>query len=150
MYKRIVVGVDGSPTARAALVQALALARHQGAALHVVSAYRSAAELTAMAVDPVGAVIGAGSTIAEEDLRSEAETILRDATEAAKTAGVAVETTAVAMDPSEAILDTAERVDADLIMVGNRGMKGARRLLGSVPNRVAHHAACSVMIVHTT
>jgi nucleotide-binding universal stress UspA family protein len=43
----------------------------------------------------------------------------------------------------------AEAVDADLIVVGNRGMKGTRRLLGSVPNTVAHHAACDVLVVDT-
>lgn len=145
MFKRIVVGVDGSPTSAVALAQAIAIAKDLGAALHVVSAYRSAAELTAMAVDPVGA----GVTIPEEDLREEAEDILRDAAGQASAAGVAAETTAVASDASEAILDTAEGLDADLIIVGNRGMTGARRLLGSVPNRVAHHAACSVMIVHS-
>lgn len=150
MFKRIVVGVDGSPTAAAALQQAVALAKFHGASVHVVSAYRSAAELASMAVDPAGAVIGAGATIAEQDLRDEAEGVLGKAAAAAAAAGVAAETTAVASDASEAILDTAERVEADLIVVGNRGMSGARRLLGSVPNRVAHHAACSVMIVHTT
>ncbi|MFY9588900.1 MAG: universal stress protein [Actinomycetota bacterium] len=149
MYKRIVVGVDGSPTARAALAQAIALAKELGALLHVVTAYRSGAQVTALAVDPVGAVVGAGAAIAEEDLRGEADAILAEAAGEATAAGVGVETSALAEDASEAILDTAERIDADLIIVGNRGMTGAKRLLGSVPNRVAHHAACSVMIVHT-
>jgi nucleotide-binding universal stress UspA family protein len=53
-------------------------------------------------------------------------------------------------DPADAIIDAAEEEGADLIVVGNRGMQGAKRfLLGSVPNRVAHHAPCSVLIVHT-
>ena len=54
-------------------------------------------------------------------------------------------------DPADAILSVADEVEADLIVVGNKGMTGARRfLLGSVPNKVSHHAACSVIIVRTT
>ena len=53
-------------------------------------------------------------------------------------------------DPADAILDVAEEQGADLIVVGNKGMTGARRfLLGSVPNRVSHHAPCSVLIIRT-
>jgi len=54
-------------------------------------------------------------------------------------------------DPADAILDIAEELDADLIVVGNKGMTGAKRfLLGSVPNKVSHHAPCSVLIIRTT
>jgi nucleotide-binding universal stress UspA family protein len=54
-------------------------------------------------------------------------------------------------DPADAILDVAEENDADLVMVGNKGMTGARRfLLGSVPNKISHHAPCDVWIVKTT
>ena len=54
-------------------------------------------------------------------------------------------------DPSDAIIDVAEESAADLIIVGNKGMTGAKRfLLGSVPNKVSHHAPCSVMIIRTT
>ena len=54
-------------------------------------------------------------------------------------------------DPADAILDVAEERDADLIIVGNKGMTGAKRfLLGSVPNKVSHHAPCSVLIIRTT
>lgn len=54
-------------------------------------------------------------------------------------------------DPADAILDVAQEQDAALIVVGNKGMTGTRRLLlGSVPNNVAHHAPCSVLIVRTT
>ena len=53
-------------------------------------------------------------------------------------------------DPADAILDVAEELGADLIVVGNKGMTGAKRfLLGSVPNQVSHHAPCAVMIVRT-
>ena len=66
-------------------------------------------------------------------------------------AGVAVETYARQGDPADAILDVAEERGADLIVVGNKGMTGAKRfLLGSVPNKVSHHAPCSVLIIRTT
>ena len=69
---------------------------------------------------------------------------------AVRAAGVEVETFAREGAPADAILDVAEERDADLIIVGNKGMTGARRfLLGSVPNRVSHHAPCSVLIVRT-
>ena len=66
-------------------------------------------------------------------------------------AGVEVQTFARQGDPADAILDVAEEQNADLIIVGNKGMSGAKRfLLGSVPNKVSHHAPCSVMIIRTT
>src|SRR5438067_2282220 len=62
---------------------------------------------------------------------------------------ITVTTHAVSAHPATAILSVAEVVDADLIVVGNRGMKGVRRLLGSVPANVSHHAACDVLVVDT-
>jgi len=76
---------------------------------------------------------------------------LSDAADVVREAGLEVETFAREGDPADAILDVAEERDADLIVVGNKGMTGARRfLLGSVPNKVSHHAPCSVLIVRTT
>ena len=77
--------------------------------------------------------------------------VLEAAAGAAKQAGVEVATHAREGDPADAILDVAEQTKADLIVVGNKGMTGARRfLLGSVPNKISHHAPCSVFIVRTT
>ena len=54
-------------------------------------------------------------------------------------------------DPAKAILMVADEAGADLIVVGSKGMQGPRgKILGSVPNDVAHHANCSVLIVKTT
>ena len=62
-----------------------------------------------------------------------------------------VETFARQGDAADAIVDVAEEQRCDLIVVGNKGMTGAKRfLLGSVPNKVSHHAPCSVLIVRTT
>jgi nucleotide-binding universal stress UspA family protein len=49
------------------------------------------------------------------------------------------------------LIETAERVGADLLVIGNKGMSGVRRfVLGSVPNKISHHCPCSLLIVHTT
>ena len=71
--------------------------------------------------------------------------------EALQELGLEVETHAREGDPADAILDVAEEQNADLIVVGNKGMTGAKRfLLGSVPNKISHHAPCSVMIIRTS
>ena len=77
---------------------------------------------------------------------------LQQAKSDAESAGLQqVETFARQGDAADAILDVAEEQRSDLIVVGNRGMTGAKRfLLGSVPNKVSHHAPCSVLIVRTT
>ena len=77
--------------------------------------------------------------------------LLSEAARVVEDEGVTVTTFARQGDPADAILDVAEERKADLIMVGNKGMTGAKRfLLGSVPNKVSHHAPCSVLIVRTT
>ena len=147
MFGSIVVGTDGSETAGEAVRQATELANAIGAQIHLVSAF-----------EPVG-----GQRLREErvqapdDLqwmvneREDVDATLRDASEKIKEAGVKVETYARQGDPADAILDVAEEQGSDLIIVGNKGMTGARRfLLGSVPNKVSHHAPCNVMIVRTT
>ena len=83
--------------------------------------------------------------------REDVDATLRDAADEVREAGVEVETFAREGDPADAILDVAEERGADLVVVGNKGMTGAKRfLLGSVPNKVSHHAPCSVLIIRTT
>ena len=82
--------------------------------------------------------------------REDVEATLREAAAEVEAAGVAVTTYAREGDPADAILDVAEERGADLVVVGNKGMTGAKRfLLGSVPNKVSHHAPCSVLIIRT-
>jgi len=144
MFRSIVVGTDGSPTATEAVRRAHRLAGAFRADLHVVNAYRPPAVL--LAAEP-----GFGpSAVAEWDAaaRDGARHLLDDV--AAGLAGpIPVTTHVVSAHPATAILTVAEAVDADLIVVGNRGMKGPRRVLGSIPNNVAHHAACDVLVVDT-
>ena len=147
MFASIVVGTDGSDTAREAVRQAVELAARLGARLHIVSAYepvpgtRTHAEAQPVPPDLEWMV----------NLREDVDATLREAADAAQAGGVESAGYARQGDPADAILDVAEEQGADLIVVGNKGMTGARRfLLGSVPNRVSHHAPCSVLIVHTT
>jgi nucleotide-binding universal stress UspA family protein len=148
MFKSIVVGVDGSPTASGALRRAARLADATGAELHVVCAYQNAA-LTSLA--PVGEVSLAGAADIEQALKRTAEELVETAAKELGVDGLKVQTHAVEGEASDVLIDAAERLDCDLIVVGNRGMRGGKRmLLGSVPNRVAHHAGRDVMIVHTS
>lgn len=147
MFTRIVVGTDGSDTAEQAVKQAIELARLSGAQLGIVSAYSSSA----------GRRTGAEAQEAPADVqhelgpREDINIVLDAAAADAKAAGVDVQTHAVEADPADAILNVAEETKADLIVVGNKGMTGARRyLLGSVPNNISHHASCSVLIARTT
>jgi len=147
MFSSIVVGTDGSETAREAVRQATELADAIGATIHLVSAF-----------EPVGNQrLREERVQAPDDMqwmvneREDVEATLKDAGEQIKEAGVTVETYSRQGDPADAILDVAEEKNADLIVVGNKGMTGAKRfLLGSVPNKVSHHAPCSVMIIRTT
>ena len=83
--------------------------------------------------------------------REDVDATLQSAVEIAREGGVDAQTFARQGDPADAILDVAEEQSADLIVVGNKGMTGAKRfLLGSVPNQVSHHAPCSVLIIRTT
>ena len=122
MYKALLVGIDGSATANAALRRAAKLAGTTGAELHVVCAYQTAS-LAALA--PGGGVVGVD--------------------------GIKVQTHAIEGEATDVIIDSADALGCDLIVIGSRGMRGGKRfLLGSVPNSVAHHADRDVLIIHTT
>ncbi|MBS1863474.1 MAG: universal stress protein [Actinobacteria bacterium] len=147
MFTRIVVGTDGSDTAEGAVGQAIDLARLTRATLSVVSAFQPVSKRRIQ-----GEQEGAPADIANQiGPREDVNLILDDAAAKARAEGIEVQTHPVQADPADAILNVAEEIKADLIVVGNKGMTGARRyLLGSVPNNVSHNAPCSVMIVQTT
>jgi nucleotide-binding universal stress UspA family protein len=147
VFTRIVVGTDGSDTAREAVRQATDLAKLSGATLSIVSAYAPASKKRS----------GSEQRDAPADIayelgpREDINLVLDSAAAEAKNEGIEAQPHPVEGDPAEAILNVAEQTKADLIVVGNKGMSGARRfLLGSVPNKVAHHTPCSVIIVRTT
>ena len=147
MFGSILVGTDGSDTATTAVRYAIDLARQLEARLQIVSAYEPVPQQR----------LRHESVEAPSDLqwmfnpREDVLALLDRAADDARLAGVDVETFARQGDAADAILDVAEEVRSDLIVVGNRGMTGAKRfLLGSIPNKVSHHAPCSVLIVRTT
>jgi nucleotide-binding universal stress UspA family protein len=144
MFNSIVVGTDGSETADRALGRALELARMTQATLHVVSAYAAKPARVGGDAPPAEA--------AEWSVGSDfkVEGVLERAGARARGDGVQIESHAPKGDPGDAIIAIAKETDADLIVLGSRGMQGARRVLGSVPNKVSHRAPCDVLIVHTT
>jgi nucleotide-binding universal stress UspA family protein len=147
VFTRIVVGTDGSDTATQAVAQAIELAKLTGAQLSIVSAYSGSSGRRTQAEQQEAPA----DVQYELGPREDVILILDAAAAEAKKEGVAVQTHPVEADPADAILNVAEETKADLIVVGNKGMTGARRyLLGSVPNNVSHHAPCSVIIVRTT
>jgi len=147
MFATILAGVDGSEAADAAIGHAIELARGLQARLLIVSAYEPVADLRSRE----------RLLQLPEDLewiinpRDEALALLDRAAERARESGVAeVDIHVREGDAADAILDVAEEQSCDLIVVGHRGMTGAKRfLLGSVPNKISHHAPCSVLIVRT-
>ena len=140
MYSNIVVGTDGSATAKQALGHAVDLAVN-GGTVHIVSAYRSSGAASRSVPRPS---TGTSIRIAKID------TILDSAAAVARSKG-SRSRPAVERDPGDAIVAIAGEVGADAVVVGNKGMRGAKRfLLGSVPNKVAHNAPCTVVIVKTT
>ena len=147
MIGSMVVGTDGSETAGEAVRQATELAQQLGAKVHVVSAYEPVSE--GRLREERQQVPGDLQWMVNP--REDVDETLTAAAERLRDAGVEVATHAREGDPADAILDVAEEEDADLIVVGNKGMTGAKRfLLGSVPNKISHHAPCSVMIIRTT
>jgi len=144
MDDAIVVGTDGSDTAKEAVAEAVRLAKALGAHVHVVSAFEPlrGAHVT-------GAPEGAARVWAPHP-DDQVEAILSQAEASIRIAGVEVTPHAVREDPADALISVAEEVRATMIVVGSQGMHGARRLaLGNVPNQVSHRARCNVLIVAT-
>jgi nucleotide-binding universal stress UspA family protein len=127
MYRTIVVGTDGSERANRAVAFAAELAERTDATLHVIHAYQGTR-------DPV---VQASRAVVEQVAADFDEHRAR------------MRVHAVQGDAVDAILNYAYDSNADLIVVGNRGMAGKGRFLGSVPNAIAHDARCAVMIVPT-
>ena len=150
MFENVLVGADDSATALRAVATAVDLAKAIGAKLHVVTAYRAetvapAHLFLASAGYPMGMI-----PVDAENPADAAKELLDRLRRLADEAGVNSDFHSVAGEPAGAIVSAAEQLGADLIVVGNKGMRGARKVLGSVPNSIAHHAPCSVLIVDTS
>jgi nucleotide-binding universal stress UspA family protein len=123
VYRHILVATDGSATAHIAVDRAVAVAKAVGAELTIFS---------------VGLPARATPVVEAEAARH-------------ADSGVTIHTETADGDPASAIVERGERGDVDLLALGNKGMTGASRfLLGSVPNKVSHHAPVALLIVRTT
>jgi nucleotide-binding universal stress UspA family protein len=123
MYKHILVGTDGSATAALAVERAVEVAAATGARLTILSVDREER----------------GRKIVEEVAGHHAGS------------GVDIDTKVITGDPASVLVDETEQGGYDLLVVGNKGMTGASRFfLGSVPNKVSHHAPTALLIVRTT
>ena len=135
MSESIVVGTDGSATANRAVAEAIRFAKALAAEVHVVSAYVAR---DIRLPSPSGTV---------DD--GNVDATLAEAAASASSEHVIVKTHAVRSDPADALIGIANDVGATMIVIGNQGMHGAKRVLGSVPNSVSHKARCNVLIIST-
>jgi nucleotide-binding universal stress UspA family protein len=144
MAEAIVVGTDGSDSAKRAVGEAVRIAAALGAELHVVSAFEPL-----RGAKIAGAPEGAAK-VWQPLPDASVETLLDEAAVGIRLRDVPVETYAVQNDPADALVEVAEDVGASTIVVGNKGMHSAARfVLGNVPNKVSHKARCNVLIVAT-
>jgi nucleotide-binding universal stress UspA family protein len=139
VFNTVVVGADDSETALQAVLAAADMVRLTGGTLHIVTAY----EPKSVRVEDLPPEFRPSSSAHPADV------LLDGLSRIIEQKGLKPVVHAASGDPADAIVRTAEQVEADLIVVGNKGMKGVRRVLGSVPNSVAHGAHCSVLIVDT-
>jgi nucleotide-binding universal stress UspA family protein len=142
VFKSILVGTDGSARAERAVEEAVALAKAQDGHICLVAAYSEKEQYREPVQSSAKATTG--------HVQEAAEQVLKRAARRAEEAGVPVDYEARVGDPVDVLLDVASERDVDLIVIGNKGMTGARRYwLGNVPNKISHHATTSVMIVRT-
>ena len=144
MIEKVAVGTDGSDTAAKAVEFALDLASRYEAKIVFLSAYRPVSEDR----------LKREKRDAPEDVQwqinpsEDVDPTLREAEETAEERGLKHASEAKEGDPSKVLVELADKHGADLLVIGNKGMK--RKVLGSVPNTVSHNAGCAVLIVKTT
>ncbi len=147
-YSSIVVGTDGSPTAQQAVEQASALAAANHSRLVIVTAYQPG-EHAGLGVDPDEVPADLRYTLSD---RAQAEELTQSGRAAAHALGVRkVVVQALPGDPADVLLEAARDFEAELIVVGSKGLTShAHFVLGSVAASVAHHAPCDVLVARTT
>jgi nucleotide-binding universal stress UspA family protein len=144
MLSTVAVGTDGTDTASKAVEFAIDLAKRYDARLVAISAYRPVSEARLKSEQKDAPEEIQWSINPTEDV----DAILSDVEEQAQEAGLKTTTVAGDGDPADVLVQYAEDQDADVLVIGNKGMQ--RRILGSVPNSVAHKAPCTVIVVKTT
>jgi nucleotide-binding universal stress UspA family protein len=144
MIATVAVGTDGSATAKKAVIAALDLAERYGARIVFVSSYAPVDEVR-LRHEKRDAPVEVQWTINPEE---DVDATLRECEELADERGLSWTSEAAQGDPADVLVRLAERHEADVLVIGNRGMR--RRVLGSVPNSVTHQANCTVYLVKTT
>ncbi len=145
-YSTVLVGTDGSSSSYVAVERAAQVAAGSGARLVIACAYHPMARR-----DEERAAEQLGQDSYKVHGSNPADSVLNEAHERAKVAGAQdVELMPVDGDPVDVLLKVAADVEANLIVVGNRGLNSlAGRLLGSVPANISHRATCDVLIAYT-
>jgi nucleotide-binding universal stress UspA family protein len=138
MFRTVVVGADGSPSAAKAVDAAIEVVALTGGTLHVVSAYKPVSAPGGKVPDEFRSAVQPDSVV---------RGVLDDLSARARARGITIEPHEQRNDPAQAVHDVAERVGADLVVAGSQGM--GRRILSSIPNTIAHQATCAVLIVKT-
>jgi nucleotide-binding universal stress UspA family protein len=139
MFSTIAVGTDGSATASEAVREAAEIARRHEAKLVLLSAFQHSPSPKA---DEDIEVQWASSSSARM------QSMLEQTAAELGQEGIDCRTLSGEGDPAEVLVRLAADCGADLLVIGNKGMK--RRVLGSVPNTVTHKAECSVLVIKTT
>ena len=143
MVRTVAVGTDGSDRAARAVEFAIDMAKRYGAKLVAISSYHPVSE-TRLRKEQEEAPQEIQWSI---NPMEEVEEILSSVESHALEADIEVTTVASQGDPADVLIKHAEEQDADVLVVGNKGMR--RRILGSVPNTVTHKAQCTVVVVKT-
>ena len=148
-YKKILTPLDFSPRSETVFNQALEIAQQNRASLMLLHCISSESYL------PYGSFVGESwanlSTLLRENLEKEKETViakLSDYAQKAQSQGVEAEWDWKVGDAGKWIQKMSENWQADLIVLGRRGLTGLSEIfIGSVSNYVVHHVTCSVLIV---
>jgi nucleotide-binding universal stress UspA family protein len=141
MISTVAVGTDGSATADKAVSEAAEIARRFGAKLVLLSAYQDSGGSPPDQSQDIELQWASSSS-------ARVRSILERSEEDLSRAGIECQTSVDEGDPAEVLVRLAAECGADLLVIGNKGMR--RRMLGSVPNTVTHKADCSVLVVKTT
>src|SRR5262245_34854487 len=139
MFSTIAVGTDGSATASEAVQTAVALAKQLGAKVVLLSAFEDIGQAARDDTDERQWATSNSARVRE---------ILNRAEDELKRDGIECDTLVEEGDPADVIVQLAADCGADLLVIGNKGMK--RRVLGSVPNSIAQKAPCAVLVAKTT
>ena len=140
-FETILVPIDFSEHSQEALDTATQIAHLFGSTIHLLHCYH----IQTAGVSPYGIVLPAGYYA---DIRDAAEKRLNDWLELVSNEGIQSETILSADSPSLAINLAAEEIEADLIVMGTRGLSGLKHaVLGSVAERVVRLAPCPVLTV---